>query len=320
MSRIQVIFCWALCVSAPVWAVEDIYTEDDDAVVQQQRKPPLTVKPVQQSTEHVAPESLDELKKQLAVEMVSIPAGSLNMGCEEGRDHFCWPWEKPPHPVAIAAFELGKYEVTQQQWQAVMGSNPSWFARCGSECPVENVSWEQVQKFIRTLNRLTGQRYRLPSEAEWEYAYRADSKRDFYSGSCLSLSNANYEGYYQMRDASNTDGKTKECDVNDLHSHGMPLPVGRYPQNPWGLFDMAGNVNEWVQDSYHANYQGAPSDGKAWEGRGKHLARVWRGGSWMSGPYALRAAARAYYVDNEGSNVIGFRLARDLAPVAVKQP
>ena len=218
-------------------------------------------------------------------DMVRIPAGRFSMGCQ---DKQCKENEKPVHVVNLAAFEIGKFEVTQGQWRMVMGNNPSYFKDCGDICPVENVSWDEVQLFIQKLNAQTGKNYRLPSEAEWEYACSA---------------NGAYCGGDNVYAVSWFIGNS------DKHTH----PVGRKQPNAFGLYDMSGNVWEWVQDSYHDNYQGAPLDGKAWESKNQSDARVLRGGFWGNDPQYVRAANRfRYNASFLRFDYVGFRLARTL--------
>jgi formylglycine-generating enzyme required for sulfatase activity len=218
-------------------------------------------------------------------EMVEIPAGSFIMGGYSEAD------EKPRHRVEIAAFKLGKFEVTQAQWKAVTGSNTSSFSDCGDECPVEVVSWYDVQTFIQKLNAQTGGGYRLPSEAEWEYACRA-GQDTLYCGSDDPVAVAWFA----------------------LNSKDKIHPVGARQPNAFGLYDMSGNVWEWVQDCYHHNYQGAPTNGSAWDDGADcgPNRRVVRGGSWYSRPGSLRSANR--HGDDPGDRyyTLGFRLAQDL--------
>lgn len=213
--------------------------------------------------------------------MVAIPAGSFEMG------------RKPDmHRVTIARpFALGKYEVTQAQWQAVMGNNPSLIK--GASLPVEQVNWGDVQEFIARLNHRTGQSYRLPSEAEWEYACRA-GRPNSYCGSDDANSVAWYGAY---ADASGNSGNT-------------PHPVGARLANAFGLHDMSGNVWEWVEDAWHANYNGAPADGSEWRGDG--AKRVIRGGSWLDYPLLARADFRVWAGAGKRSSDLGFRLAMTL--------
>jgi formylglycine-generating enzyme required for sulfatase activity len=219
-------------------------------------------------------------------EMVVIPAGSSDMGSNDGGDN-----EKPAHRVTIAqSFAMGRTEVTQGQWKAVMGDNPSRFGSCGDDCPVEMVSWKDAQAFVLKLSDKTGKQYRLPSEAEWEYACRAGGAH-LYCGGDDPDSVSWYGGL--ARPPGNS-GKTTN-------------PVATRQPNAFGLYDMSGNVWEWVEDSYHGNYIGAPTDGSAWQG--DSALRVPRGGSWS---YLQRAAKRGGSEASYRFGTIGFRLARTL--------
>jgi len=217
-------------------------------------------------------------------EMVVIPGGSFVMGSEKNAD------EKPPHTVYIRSFLMGRIEITQKQWRDVMGSNPSRFTACGPECPVENVSWDEVQQFIVKLNQKTGQKYRLPSEAEWEYAARAGTTTEWSFGNDESKL-GNYAWY----------GENSESETQAV---GHKLP------NAFGIFDMHGNVWEWTQDCWHQNYAGAPTDGSAWTTGCSFNYRVLRGGSWSSNPADLRSAIRCWYYPVSRNISSGFRLAR----------
>lgn len=213
-------------------------------------------------------------------EMVVIPAGSFQMGGTR-RD------EVPVHTVMIdRAFALGRTEVTQGQWQAIMGNNPSNFTSCGLDCPVDNVSWDDAQAFIRKLNMKTRKTYRLPSEAEWEYACRAGGREKF----CGSA-NPDAVGWY------------------NANSNGRIHQVAQKQANAFGLFDMSGNVWEWVQDVWHVTYVGAPSDGGPWETNGDQGYRVMRGGAQDDSSEASRRVR-----DSQRSPKLlnGFRLARML--------
>jgi len=224
-------------------------------------------------------------------EMVVIPSGRFTMGSND------YGSEKPAHQVDIRAFALGKYEVTQGQWKAVMGENPSGFKECGDNCPVENVSWNDIQQYLQKLNRLTGQQYRLPSEAEWEYAARAGSTREYSWGDDIGGNNAN----------------CGEC--GSSWDNKSTSPVGSFRANAFGLHDMHGNAREWAQDVWHDNYyQGAPTDGSAWLNGGDQSGRVLRGGSWKSNPFNLRAANRDLGAPDLRNSYVGFRVARTVNP------
>ena len=174
-------------------------------------------------------------------EMVVITSGTFDMGSNND------PSEKPVHRVTIGrAFAMGRTEVTQGQWKAIMGDNPSKFASCGDNCPVDQVSWNDAQAFIEKLNAKTGKKYRLPTEAEWEYSCRAGGQQE-YCGS----DNPDSVGWYgALAKPAGNSGKS----IN---------PVATRQPNAFGLYDMSGNVWEWVEDSYHDNYNGAPADGGA---------------------------------------------------------
>jgi len=240
----------------------------------------------------------DSARKSIAAGMVVIPAGAFQMGCSPG-DRDCSDDEQPPHRVKLKAFRIGKYEVTQAQWRAVMGSNPAHFR--SDDRPVENVSWDDIQTFLQLLNvgnfGQFGQPYRLPSEAEWEYAARAGTTIKFWWGQDLVVGQANCAGC-----GSRWDGKET-------------APVGSFPANPFGLHDTVGNVWEWVADCWHGSYRGAPADGSAWLKNCRSNDHVLRGGSWYVGPWFLRVSNRDGYAANyQGDVYYGVRLAQDLNP------
>jgi formylglycine-generating enzyme required for sulfatase activity len=233
-------------------------------------------------------------------EMVVLPSGSFLMGSppDAEPDPFSnekpkaigSPNEKPQHRVQIQTFAIGKYEVTQEQWFAVVGNNSS--NNKGRTMPVENVSWDEVQQFIVKLNYKTGQKYRLPSEAEWEYAARSGTTTEWSYGSDESKL-GNYAWYDR-----NSGGKT--------HAVGQKLP------NAFGLFDMHGSVWEWTQDCWHENYAGASTDGGAWTTACSSNSRVLRGGCLDNDPTNLRSAYRNRNIPVNRYYGSGFRLARDL--------
>ena len=225
---------------------------------------------------------------QVDAQMVRVEGGSFTMGCtREQRD--CDDDEKPAHQVRISSFEMSKYEVTREVWEAVMGEKPSRFKDC-PQCPVERVSWNDVQGFLQKLNA-GGGRYRLPSEAEWEYAARGGSQSRGYK--------------YAGSDHPNAVAWYKE------NSGGKTYLVGQKQANEVGLYDLSGNVYEWVQDCWNETYQGAPSDGRAWE-RGDCNRRILRGGSWINIPGFLRSANRVRDTADVRYYLFGFRIARSL--------
>lgn len=227
---------------------------------------------------------IQELGGGVKLELVKIPAGGFLMGSppsEEGR----YEDEGPPHPVKLRSFWMGKYEVTQAQWQAVMGNLPSHFK--APDRPVEQVSWNDAKEFCLRLDSLTGKSYTLPSEAQWEYACRAGTQTAYFFGSAV-----NQLGGHAWLD-SNSDGQTH--------------PVGQKSPNPWGLYDMYGNVWEWCEDIYHKSYKGAPRDGSAWAG-GPTEFRVARGGSWRLSAWDCRSANRGRTHPRTRGSANGFRV------------
>ncbi|BBK31560.1 formylglycine-generating enzyme required for sulfatase activity [Stella humosa] len=224
-------------------------------------------------------------------EMVVLRGGTYMMGAmneEMGPLHDITD-AQPQHDVKVKAFAIGRLEVTQAQWAAVMGGPAG--ANPGPNLPVEQVSWDEVQQFIQKLNARTGKRYRLPTEAEWEYAARAGGFTDYAFGDDAAGLPAH--GWYQ----ANANGRTQ--------------PAGTRRANPFGLHDMHGNVWEWVQDCYGIDYVGAPTDGTAVE-RGGPCLRVARGGGWNSRAEDLRSANRSAIAQDERNPAVGFRLARTL--------
>lgn len=219
-------------------------------------------------------------------DMVVIPPGSFMMGSSKAAD------EKPVHMVNVRGFQIGKTEVTQGQWKSVMGSNPSGFNACGDSCPVEQVSWNDAQDFIRKLKQLTGQNYRLPTEAEWEYAARAGAAAEWSFGNDQSKL-GNYAWY-----KDNSGGRT--------HEVGQKLP------NAFGLFDMHGNAWEWVEDCFHNNYSDAPKDATAWTTNCDGNFKVLRGGSWQVASAITRSGLRYSFAPDSTDNHVGFRVALDL--------
>ncbi len=201
--------------------------------------------------------------------MVTIPAGSFMMGSPD-TDQDAWDHEKPQHLVNVKAFAIGKYPVTQGQYKAVMGSNPSRF-QGNPNRPVECVSWYDATKFCEKLSQLTGKQYRLPSEAEWEYACRAGTSTCYYFGDDAGqLRNYAWFGDNSGNSLIDSEGLwDSEPDWKIYHEKILDngcrtKSVGHKLPNQWGLHDMHGNVWEWCLDHWHDNYKGAPTDGSAW--------------------------------------------------------
>ena len=256
----------------------------------------------------------------LEMEFVRINPGTFMMGSpsnEAGR----WGNETQ-HQVTISrGFELGKYEVTQGQWKAVMGSSPSYFKNCGADCPVEQVSWIEVQDFIMKLNAFNdGYRYRLPTEAEWEYAARAGTTAATFNGNLTIKGQLNapeldaiawYGGnsgveYDVGYDSSIWEGKQYQ------HSRAGTHPVGQKRANPWGLYDMIGNVWVWCQDRYGDYPGGSVTDPT---GPSSGSDRVIRGSGWLNSARHCRSAHRLNYDPGDRYDSIGFRLLRQARAV-----
>lgn len=233
-------------------------------------------------------------------EMVFVQGGTFIMGNRDiVRDGERYEDELPPHEVTVKDFYIGKYEVTQSEWRGVMGSNPSYNSNC-DQCPVEIVSWDAVQVFIRKLNAQTGKIFRLPTEAEWEYAARGGNKTNGYL----------YSGSHDVADVAWYD-----INANGRSIHGTQkttCQVGLHEANELGLHDMSGNVWEWVEDDWHDSFAGAPANGGAWVNSPRSSYRVYRGGSHYSTARFCRSACRNYTSPANQGNSIGFRLALQL--------
>lgn len=248
---------------------------------------------------------VEPLGDGVMLEMVSIPGGSFLMGSprnEEGHEDN----EGPQHRVAVAPFLMGRYPITQSQYQAVMGDDPSVFQEDGANRPVGNVSWEDAIAFCEKLSRQTQCTYRLPSEAEREYACRAGTTTPFHCGATLTTDLANYRG---------TDADSKILKISGSYAkdpkgeyRGKTTSVGSFSPNAFGLFDMHGNVREWCADHWHPNYQGAPTDGSAWITGGDSSKRLLRGGSWIYPPCFCRSAVRYGFSSNYRFDDFGFRI------------
>jgi formylglycine-generating enzyme required for sulfatase activity len=246
---------------------------------------------------HSANFFIEDLGNGVFLEMVSIPGGTFIMGSPDNKGKAN---ERPQHQVTVREFLMGKYQITQAQYEAIMGNNPAYFRTNGANRPVENVSWKNALEFCQKLSQKTKRNYRLPSEAEWEYACRAGTTTPFYFGETITVDLANYNGNYTY--ASAPKGQYR----------GQTTPVGNFPPNAFGLYDMHGNVWEWCEDYYHNNYQYAPIDGSAWLQTGlfSNLLsdRLVRGGSWGFLPEGCRSANRKADGVDLRFNSIGFRV------------
>ncbi|KAB8317732.1 SUMF1/EgtB/PvdOfamily nonheme iron enzyme [Tolypothrix campylonemoides VB511288] len=237
---------------------------------------------------------IEDLGNGVTLEMVSIPAGSFKMGSppgEKGRSEN----EGPQHTVNLPSFFMGKFEVTQEQYQQVMGEkNASNFK--GAKRPVEGVPWYDAVEFCKKLSQKTGRTYRLPSEAEWEYACRAGTTTPFHFGETLTTALANYNGESSYRSEAKGIYRSKTTEV------------GSFPPNVFGLYDMHGNVWEWCQDTWHSSYKGAPTDGSPWINSNDNTNRMLRGGSWYTLPERCRSGYRNNYDAGDRINNHGFRV------------
>jgi formylglycine-generating enzyme required for sulfatase activity len=239
---------------------------------------------------------IEVLPSGVQLALVAIPAGRFLMGSRrnEGYDD-----ERPQHSVGVPAFFMGQFPVTQAQWEAVMKWTPPYRGQ-GPQRPVDRVNWHDAVAFCARLSEVTGRAYRLPGEAEWEYACRAGTTTPFYVGPTLTTDLANYVGAH-----------TYLAEPEGIYRHDT-TDVGSFPPNPFSLYDMHGNVWEWCQDWYadawHDDYTGAPSDGSVWE-HGSTAYRVLRGGCWHDPPDLCRSAARLKCAPDEGEDYFGFRVA-----------
>jgi formylglycine-generating enzyme required for sulfatase activity len=224
----------------------------------------------------------EELGNGVSLEMIFIPKGTFQMGSPKGQGYDS---EWPQHPVTVSSFFIGQYPVTQSQWQAVMGNNPSRFK--GENNPVEQVSWEEAVNFCQKLSQQTGKAYRLPSEAEWEYAARAGTTTQYSFG--------------------DDEGLLEQYAWYNKNSQNRSHPVGERKPNDWGLYDLHGNVWEWCQDKWHQNYEDAPGDGRVWEDGGSDH-RLLRGGSWGSFGFGCRSANRFNLAPGDRIIYFGFRV------------
>ncbi len=247
--------------------------------------------------EKIIPKTAKTITNSLGMKFVLIPAGTFMMGSpsdEPDRNR-----DEDQHKVTISKpFFMQTTEVTQGQWRAIMGNNPSYFDKCGDDCPVEYISWDDCQEFIRKLNQTDGtNKYRLPTEAQWEYACRAETQTAFSFGRCLSGTQANYRGTnYPMRGCA-----------KGQQDRERTVVVGSFKPNAWGLHDMHGNAWEWCQDSWDYQYpSGHVTDPQGPSGGSD---RVLRGGSWLNKDMSCRSACRDAKASDYSYGDVGLRLA-----------
>jgi eukaryotic-like serine/threonine-protein kinase len=261
----------------------------------------------------------EELADGVLLDMIEIPAGEFRMGSSEAEIQAAFTesktfspnakleWfngETPKHQVTLPAFFMGKFEVTQAQWRAVaqlpqvkiaLKADPANFK--GDDLPVENVIWEEALEFCDRLSKKTGRTYRLPSEAEWEYAARGGTTSPFAFGETITPDIVNYDGRYPYSGAAKGLFREKTTAAGSL---GVA--------NPYGLYDMHGNLWEWCQDYKHPNYNGAPADGSAWIADGEAKFRSLRGGSWNYYGRNCRSGFRYFLPPDIRSLLVGFRV------------
>ena len=215
----------------------------------------------------VAAAAIADTDPYTGMQFVSVKGGCYQMGSSNGRDN-----ENPVHDVCVNDFSIGKFEVTQAQWEKVMGSNPSHFSQCGPDCPVDRISWNDAQEFIGKLNARSGRQYRLPTEAEWEFAARSGGRNEKWAGTSDEKSLGDFAWFGQ-------------------NAGGNPHKVGLKKANGIGIHDMSGNVLEWCQDRYNdAYYKASPKDNPPGADTGEN--RVVRGGSWSNSADSTRTAYR----------------------------
>jgi formylglycine-generating enzyme required for sulfatase activity len=251
----------------------------------------------------------------IGIDMVLIPGNSFQMGASEKEEGF-FADEAPQHPVTVQSFCMGRYPVTQAQWAAIatlaqikrhLAPQPSNFS--GNDLPVEQVSWLDAEEFCLRLSRHTKQEYRLPTEAEWEYACRAGTTTPFHFGKTISSEVANYCAQDREIEGKTYPGKYGAGQLGEFRR--KTTPVGSFKvANRFGLSDMHGNSWEWCQDHWHSNYEGAPKDGSAWINLNaeENDPRVLRGGSWHYSPRNCRSAVRYHHIPDNRSDLIGFRV------------
>jgi formylglycine-generating enzyme required for sulfatase activity len=275
----------ALKLSPIAMVIDEPRPQDVMAVSQGNVHSPMT-QAVTSFVEKLGDSFAGAFSDRTSLEMVKIPSGSFQMGSLPGQGN---DDERPQHKVQVSEFWMGKYLVTQAQWKFVaslppekieLKAKPSQFT--GDDRPVEMVTWNQALEFCQRLSKKTGNQYRLPSEAEWEYACRSGTTTAFCFGDTLTPEMANH---------SAVAGETTD--------------VGIYLPNAFGLYDMHGNVLEWCQDTWHSNYNNAPEDGSAWFDNDSNV-HLLRGGSWFDMPHYCRSAFR--FLDTYRSYAVGFRV------------
>jgi formylglycine-generating enzyme required for sulfatase activity len=245
---------------------------------------------IKQAPQVIKPSQV-EMLKAIESRMVKVEGGSYVMGCADEKDTSCYYWEKPAHKVTISEFYIGKFPVTQKEWEVIMGYNPTFSKQC-PDCPVENVSHNDAMKFIEKLNMLSGKNYRLPTEAEWEFAARGGNKSKGYR----------YAG----------DNDIKAVAWYHGNSGKGTQPVGKLKPNELGLYDMSGNVWQWCSDWFYGEYYShSPTENPKGPDGTNDNQRVVRGGSWWYEAPHCRVTNRDRYTTDAKDDDVGFRLVRD---------
>lgn len=236
--------------------------------------------------------AVHDLGGGVSLVLVEIPGGMCQVGSRHGEGYAD---ETPRHVVNLAPFLLGQAPVTQAQWQAVMGKAHYW-RFTGPDLPVHNLTWVEAVEFCQKLSKKSSLNYRLPSEAQWEYACRAGTQTPFSTGETITTDYANYVGNHLYRE-----------EAPGTYRH-VPTPGGTFLPNPFGLYDMHANVWEYCADRWHEDYSGAPVDGTAWNWGGETGFRVTRGGSWHEPPVNCRSATRLRVSERDGEDYYSFRV------------
>ena len=256
------------------------------------KTPPSDVEPPQPTTPPAMMADLSEVHDCAGCPvLISLPGGSFIMGSNSGD-----PSERPAHQVSIGApFAIGKYEVSVEQWQACVdaGACQATSSHEPKTAPARDLSWDDAQQYVNWLSKTSGQSYRLPTEAEWEYAARAGTTTRYWWGPTMRTGTAN----------------CKDC--GPPWRPEAPTDIGSFAANPFGLYDMNGSIWEWVNDCWHSNFKGAPSDARSWDAPGCRV-RVVRGGSWREGADYMTSSTRFKYDASVRHSQNGFRVARDM--------
>jgi formylglycine-generating enzyme required for sulfatase activity/tRNA A-37 threonylcarbamoyl transferase component Bud32 len=260
----------------------------------------------------------EKIAEDLSIKMIIIPGGSFMMGSPED-ELDSYSDEKPQHLVTVPSFAIGQFVVTQAQWKAIaqlpkvklkLELNPSYLKT--DDRPVNTINWYEAVEFCDRLMKLSRKPYRLPSEAEWEYACRAGTTSPFNFGPTISTNIANYRGTDLVRDNGTWTGNYGEGPKGE--NREQTLSVGQFSPNNWGLYDTHGNVWEWCADDWHGNYDGAPIDGGVWNASNDSGSKVTRGGSYNNTPTCCRSAIRFTFSSDNRLSSVGFRLLLPLAP------